>query len=50
MLRRLIHDWLGWHLRVETLGFDGVSWVGRCRDCGRRVLKDSQGNWFAVGE
>jgi len=40
----------GWHLNVERSGFDGCSHEGRCLDCGRRVLLDSQGNWFEMEE
>ncbi len=40
---------MGW-LRVRGRGgFDGVSATDLCRDCDRRVLMDSQGNWFHVG-
>ena len=48
VMRTIFHDWLDWHFRVKVLGFDGCSAVGRCLDCGRRVLMDSQGNWFGV--
>jgi len=48
MWQRLIHYWLDWHLNVEQIGNDGCSFTGQCRVCKRRVLQDSQGNWFAV--
>lgn len=32
------------------VGFDGASMGGRCPKCGRRVLQDSQGNWFDADE
>lgn len=51
MVRRVPHDLFGWH---DGSGgdnsFDGCSVGGRCSRCGRRVLKDSQGNWFVVGD
>jgi hypothetical protein len=37
---------MGWHKAPETKGFDGCSFNGRCPRCGKRVLMDSQGNWF----
>ena len=50
-IRRWTHDFLGWcDGHGGKLGFDGVSVSGYCSVCGRRVLMDSQGNWFAVGE
>jgi hypothetical protein len=47
-IRRWFHDVLDWHVDVRVTGFDGCSMQGRCCFCGRRVLKDSQGNWFAI--
>jgi hypothetical protein len=49
-LRKFAHDVLGWHDgRGGPIGFDGMSLTGRCSRCGRRVLMDSQGNWFTAG-
>jgi hypothetical protein len=28
--------------------FDGVSFHGKCERCGRRCMRDSQGNWFSI--
>jgi hypothetical protein len=39
-------DIMGWHLSPISQGFDGASYYGECRRCGRHVLEDSQGNWF----
>jgi hypothetical protein len=39
---------LGWHKRPKEIGFDGLSYVGQCPKCSRKVLQDSQGNWFSV--
>ena len=41
-------DKMGWHLKPESLEFDGCSYVGICPRCGKKVLQDSQGNWFAA--
>jgi len=43
-------DIMGWHKAPLRQGFDGASLNGRCPRCGKRVLRDSQGNWFSVGE
>lgn len=37
---------LGWHKCPEQFTFDGCSLQGICPRCGKRVLLDSQGNWF----
>jgi len=48
-LRWFAHDVLGWHDgRGARLDFDGCSFSSRCGVCGRRVLQDSQGNWFSA--
>jgi hypothetical protein len=50
---------LGWHhpginpigfdgASLTRIGFDGASLTGNCGRCGRRILQDSQGNWFSV--
>jgi len=51
MMRRfwrwLIHEFLQWHNceGAQTVGFDGCSMHGTCT-CGKKVMLDSQGNWF----
>lgn len=35
------------HKQPLEIGFDGCSMTGRCPRCGKRVLQDSQGNWFS---
>ena len=37
---------MGWHLAPKKMGFDGCSFTGECPRCGKKVLQDSQGNWF----
>ncbi len=39
-------DHMGWHLAPIAQGFDGCSYNGECPRCDKRVLQDSQGNWF----
>jgi len=36
----------GWHKTPERQGFDGCSFTGICPRCNKKVLQDSQGNWF----
>ncbi len=53
VMRRFAHDVLGWHDAKGwngAKGFDGASLTGICSRCNKRVLMDSQGNWFMVGD
>jgi len=43
--KRWGHDILGWH-DCDAGGFDGVSFTGKCKYCGKECMMDSQGNWF----
>lgn len=40
------HDILGWHEPVEEKTFNGCSVCSRCKFCGKKIMMDSQGNWF----
>lgn len=40
------HDILGWHKPIEEKTFNGSSACSRCRFCGKKIMMDSQGNWF----
>lgn len=42
-------DHLDWHKTPVKIGFDGCSLNGRCPRCNRRVLADSNGDYFAAG-
>ena len=43
----LCHDIFGWHQPENgSGGFDGVSCYAKCRFCGKKIMQDSQGNWF----
>ena len=37
---------MGWHLPPIAQSFDGCSFNGECPRCRKKVLQDSQGNWF----
>ena len=40
------HDALEWHVPVDSIGFNGVSFCSKCKFCNRTIYQDSQGNWF----
>ncbi len=41
------HDILGWHDgKGDSVSFDGCSLHATCSKCGKKVMQDSQGNWF----
>lgn len=42
----LCHDLMGWHKPDDTHFHDGCSNHSHCRFCGRKIMQDSQGNWF----
>lgn len=39
-------DKLGWHMAPTMQTFDGASHGGNCTRCDKKVMQDSQGNWF----
>lgn len=44
---RFFHRFLDWHFPDDSpQTFDGVNIHARCRFCGKRIMQDSQGNWF----
>jgi len=47
-LLNFCHEWLHWHwpdpAAVEWT--DGASWHSTCKQCGKPIMQDSQGNWF----
>ena len=46
------HDILRWHTPDPNLelDFDGCSMSATCRHCKKRIMQDSQGNWFTGDE
>lgn len=46
LLSRWFCDKLGWHVKPDHLYFDGVNLQGICPRCYKKVMQDSQGNWF----
>ena len=43
-----LHDIFGWCTPDDTPGFDGCSFESRCKHCHKKILMDSQGNWFPI--
>lgn len=41
---------LGWHKPVDKVEQCGPSNISTCKYCGKRIMQDSQGNWFEVDE
>lgn len=39
-----------WHGDVDVVGYNGCSVVGKCLKCDKKVMQDSQGNWFNTYE
>lgn len=49
--KRIFHDVLGWHEPIDNeIEFYGCGYSSHCKYCGKEILQDSQGNWFAKGE
>lgn len=56
----LSDKWKGTHYLCDILGwhngdagkqiFNGINYVAACSKCNRKVLMDSQGNWFQAHE
>lgn len=40
------HDVMGWHMPADEVGYDGCSFTSKCKFCGKKIMQDSQGNWF----
>lgn len=38
--------YLGWHKPKVDIEIAGINLVSKCKRCGKRVMLDSQGNWF----
>lgn len=44
--KKFFHDVMGWHEPTKNVTFNGVSYCSRCKYCKKRIMQDSQGNWF----
>lgn len=47
-LKKLFHKIFRWHYPSKYTGFDGCSFTSKCIFCNKKILKDSQGNWFTI--
>lgn len=45
-LKFFYHDVMEWHMPIEEVGYDGCSFISKCKFCGKEIMQDSQGNWF----
>lgn len=46
-LKFFYHGLLGWHTpNVSPKQHDGCSYHATCKHCAKRIMQDSQGNWF----
>ena len=47
LFKKLYHDVLGWHQPDNSPQWsDGCSTHSICKHCGKKIMQDSQGNWF----
>lgn len=44
--KKFFHDTMGWHEPIKNITFNGVCYCSRCKYCKKRIMQDSQGNWF----
>lgn len=44
--KKFFHDIMGWHEPTKNITFNGVSYCSHCKYCKKRIMQDSQGNWF----
>lgn len=44
--KKFFHDAMGWHEPTKNVTFNGVSYCSRCKYCKKKIMQDSQGNWF----
>ena len=44
--KKFFHDTMGWHEPTKNITFNGVSYCSRCKYCKKKIMQDSQGNWF----
>lgn len=44
--KKFFHDTMGWHEPTKNITFNGVCYCSRCKYCKKKIMQDSQGNWF----
>lgn len=49
-IRKFLCNVLGWHKPKDTITFNGCTFYSVCRYCKKKIMEDSQGNWFEYSE
>lgn len=49
-IRKFLCNVLGWHKPDNYILFDGFLLHSVCRYCKKKIMEDSQGNWFEESE
>lgn len=44
--RKILCNVLGWHKPNKKIALCGINSKSICKYCGRKIMLDSQGNWF----
>lgn len=47
MFRSFLCNVMGWHSPGRTVTTFGIIQESKCKYCGKRIMQDSQGNWFS---
>ena len=43
---KFLCKYLGWHKEPKNIMVERINFKGTCPRCGKKVMMDSQGNWF----
>lgn len=46
VMKYIAHDMFGWHKPTEFIYKEGINTISTCKYCGKKIIQDSQGNWF----
>ena len=47
MIRKFMCNILDWH-KPSYFVVQGINTISYCRYCDRKIMRDSQGNWFSI--
>lgn len=50
MIKKFIHNLLGWGFPDKLIGGDGFQQNYSCRFCKNEITQDSQSNWFHLSQ
>lgn len=49
LFKMFYHDGLDWHVPInDSKHYRGINHCAICKHCGKRIMQDSQGNWFSI--